>query len=63
MKNDLKNYFLASVGADINGNVKKPTKLELLKKEYNAFSGQWLATHSISRPPSFTSWKQNYRNT
>lgn len=38
------------------------TKQEQLKAEYQAFVIQWNATHSISKAPSFTSWKANYRN-
>lgn len=32
-----------------------------LKAQYAEFVKEWNATHSISKAPSFTSWKQNYR--
>jgi len=38
------------------------TKQEQLKAEYQNFVIQWNITYSISKAPSFTSWKANYRN-
>jgi len=32
-----------------------------LKAQYAVFVAEWNATHSISKAPSFTSWKANYR--
>jgi hypothetical protein len=30
-------------------------------EEYIKFVKEWIETHSISKPPSFTSWKNYYR--
>lgn len=34
---------------------------ELLRHQYNDFVYEWDKTHSISKAPSFSSWKANYR--
>jgi hypothetical protein len=41
----------------------KGYRLDTLRKkaEYEAFVNEWNKTHSISKAPSFSSWKQNYR--
>ena len=35
---------------------------EELQKQYNIFANNWQRVHSISKAPSFTSWKQTYRS-
>ena len=32
------------------------------KNQYDLFIIEWKSTHTISPAPSFTSWKNNYRN-
>lgn len=41
---------------------KKIKKLEGLKEEYEHFVYEWNKTHSISKAPSFTSWKKFYKS-
>lgn len=32
-----------------------------LKEQYAEFVKQWILTHSVSKPPSYSSWKLYYR--
>lgn len=38
------------------------TKKEIQRIRYDMFVVEWNKTHSISKAPSFTSWRQNYAN-
>lgn len=40
----------------------KLNKKEVERLEYAKFAAEWRKTHSISNPPSFTSWKTFYKN-
>jgi len=33
-----------------------------MKEDYETFAINWAANHSISKAPSFSSWKEFYRN-